>query len=302
MKPRNLFLLALPILPFALALACGGENDNLPPSPPPPPPPPVAESAPSAETPAPSASVEAPPPAPPRPPVTLTLGTASPDPPAPLPTVKIVAPAREQVIPAAKTADFLVKLDVKNWQTAKGDRHVHLILDDQPYKPIYDTKEPVKLSEIPGGDALAEGQHLLVAFASRANHESVKTPGSLFVTEFWVGAAAKRGPKAQDPTKAMLIYSRPKGEYKGDMANHVIVDFQLANEKLAPGGDHVHVSVTGPGIEGEQAADATQFGPPFYLDNLQDGSYSVKLDLLGTDGKVLPGSWSSTTRNITIAH
>ena len=55
----------------------------------------------------------------------------------------------------------------------------------------------------------------------------------------------------------MLVYSRPKGEYKGDMANHVLVDFQLANEKLAPGGDHVHVSVTGPGIEGEKAADAT---------------------------------------------
>ena len=289
MKPRNLFLLGLPILPLAVAFAgaCGGENDNLPPAPPPPPPPPVAGSAPTAESPAPSASVETAPPTPTPPPVTLTLGTASPNPPAPLPTVKIVAPARQQIIPAAKAADFLVKLDVKNWQTAKGDRHVHLILDDQPYKPIYDTKEPVKLSDLPGGDTLAEGQHLLVAFPSRPNHESVKAPGGLFITEFWVG---KKGPKAQDPAKAMLIYSRPKGEYKGDMANHVIVDFQLANDKLAPGGDHVHISVTGPGIEGELAAEATKFGPPFYLDSLQDGSYSVKLDLLGADGKVLPGS------------
>jgi hypothetical protein len=298
MKLRNLFLLALPILPAAFAFACGGENDNLPPPPPPPPPPPV-ESAPPAASAAPPASAEPTPPPPAPPPVTLTQGTASPDPPTPLPTVRIVAPAREQVIPAAKAADFEVKLDVKNWQTAMGDRHVHLILDAKPYKPIYDTKAPVKLSELPGGDTLSEGQHILVAFPSRPNHESVKTAGGLFITEFWIG---KKGPKAQDPAKAMLIYSRPKGEYKGDMANHVIVDFQLANEKLAAGGDHVHISVTGPGIEGEQAADATQFGPPFYLDNLQDGSYSVKLDLLGADGKVLPGSWSSTTRNITIAH
>jgi hypothetical protein len=52
----------------------------------------------------------------------------------------------------------------------------------------------------------------------------------------------------------------------------------------------VHIAVTGPGIDGEKAADATTFGPPFYLDNLQDGSYSVKLDLLGADGKPLPGS------------
>jgi hypothetical protein len=298
MKLRNLFLLALPILPAALAFACGGENENLPPPPPPPPPPPVESAAPIASA-APTASTEPTPPPPAPPPVTLTQGTASPDPPAPSPTVKIVAPAREQVIPAAKAADFQVKLDVKNWQTAPGDRHVHLILDDKPYKPIYDTKAPVKLSELPGGDTLAEGQHILVAFPSRPNHESVKTAGALFITEFWIG---KKGSKDQDPSKAMLIYSRPKGEYKGDMANHLIVDFQLANDKLAAGGDHVHISVTGPGIEGEQAADVTQFGPPYYLDNLQDGSYSVKLDLLGADGKVVPGSWSSTTRNITIAH
>ena len=69
------------------------------------------------------------------------------------------------------------------------------------------------------------------------------------------------------------------------MANHVLVDFQLANEKLAPNGDHVHISVTGPGIEGDKSADANQFGPPFYLDNLQDGAYTVKLDLLSSDGK-----------------
>jgi hypothetical protein len=86
------------------------------------------------------------------------------------------------------------------------------------------------------------------------------------------------------------------------MANHVIVDFQLANDKLAAGGDHVHISVTGPGIDGEKAADATQFGPPYYLDNLVDGQYTVKLDLLGADGKNVPGSWNSTTRTITIAH
>ncbi len=297
MTPRHLLLLALPVLPAVLAFACGGENENLPPPPPPPAPPPIT-SAPPPPPPA-SASVEAPPPPPPAPPVQLVQGVASPDPTPPLPTVRIVAPGREQVLPRDKAADFLVKLDVKNWQTATGSSHVHLILDDKPYKPLYDPKQPVKMSELPGGDALAEGQHILVAFPSRANHESVKTPGALAITEFWVG---KKGPRTQDVNKAMLIYSRPKGEYKGDMANHVIVDFQLANDKLSPSGDHVHVSVTGPGIEGEKTADATQFGPPFYLDNLQDGSYTVKLDLLAGDGKPVPGAWNSTSRTITIAH
>jgi hypothetical protein len=298
MNVRKALLLSVPVLPViwsALSIACGGGNENLPP----PPPPPVASSAAPAETSsaaAPPAASEAPAPLPP---VQLAQGVASPDPPPPLPTVKIVAPAKDQVLVADKASDLVVKLDVKNWKTAPGDAHVHLILDNKPYKPIFDPKAPVKLSDLTGGEPLAAGQHILVAFPSRANHESVKTKNAVAITEFWVG---KKGDKVQDVTKPMVIYSRPKGEYKGDMANHVLVDFQLANTTLAPDKDHVHIGVTGPGIEGEKTADATAFGAPFYLDGLQDGSYSVKVELLGADGKPLPGTWNSTTRSFTVAH
>ena len=298
MTKAKLLLLAVTLLPAGIAIACGGGNENLPPPPPPPPaPPPVAASPPPAAS-AP-ASAEATPPPPPAQPVQLLQGAASPDPTPPLPTVRFVAPTKEQVIPTAKAADFEIKLDVKNWKTAQGDSHVHLILDDKPYKPIYDAKAPVKISELTGGEAPAEGAHILVAFPSRANHESVKTAGALTVLGFYVG---KKGEKTQDPSKPLLIYSRPKGEYKGDMANHVLVDFQLANTTLAPDKNHVHISVTGPGIDGDKSADATKFGPPFYLDNLQDGSYSVKLELLGGDGKALPGPWNSTTHSFSVAH
>lgn len=299
MTKSKLLLLATTLLPALIAVACGGGNENLPPPPPPPAPPPAASSAAAPVESASASAASAAPAPPPAPPVQLVQGAASPDPAAPTPTVKIVAPAKDQVIPTAKASDFEVKLDVKNWKTEKGDSHVHLILDNKPYHPIFDTKAPVKLSELTGGDALAEGQHILVAFPSRANHESVKTPGALTVVQFFVG---KKGDKVQDPTKPMLVYSRPKGEYKGDMANHVLIDFQLANTTLAPDKNHVHIAVTGPGIDGEKTADATKFGPPFYLDNLQDGSYKVKLELLGGDGKVLPGPWNSTTHSFTVAH
>jgi hypothetical protein len=231
--------------------------------------------------------------------VQLSEGTASPDPAAPTPTVAFVAPAKGAVIKADKAGDFEVKLDVKNWKTAKGDAHVHLILDGRPYTPIFDPKAPVKLADLTNGEPLAEGQHILVAFPSRANHESVKTKGAIAIDEFWVG---KKGERATDPTKALLIYSRPKGEYKGDMANHVLVDFQLANGTLAPDKNKVHLSVTGPGIDGEKTADVTKFGAPYYLDNLQDGSYTVKLELLGPDGKALPGAWNSTSRQFAVTH
>ncbi len=285
---------ALPLASFA----CGGEETNLPP--PPPPPGGSVAAATSAPASAASAAVTTPPP-PPAPPPALVLGAASPDPNAPLPTVKITAPASNQVIPEKGAGDFVVKLDVKNWQTAMGSQHVHLILDNHPYKPIYDTKAPVKLSELLGGDPLAEGEHVIVAFPSRANHESVKTKDALAMVAFYVG---KKAEAKVDVKKPMLIYSRPKGDYKGDMANHVLVDFQLANETLAEGKDHVHITVTGPGIEKELSAKAEKFGPPYYLDNLQNGTYTVKLELMtgGADMKLIPGAWNSTTRTIKIDH
>ncbi|MGH7284472.1 MAG: hypothetical protein ACRELY_23355, partial [Polyangiaceae bacterium] len=168
------------------------------------------------------------------------------------------------------------------------------------YKPIYDPKAPVKLSELTGGEPLADGQHVLVAFPSRANHESVKTKNALAVLDFYVGK--KKGDATTDLKKPILVYSRPKGVYKGDQGNHVIVDFQLINDTLADGKDHVMIDVTGPGITKDLTADVKSFGAPYYLDNLQNGSYTVKLDLLGADGKPVPGAWNSTSRTFTVDH
>jgi hypothetical protein len=299
MTRTSKFLVAGILLVFAgpLALACGGGNENLPPPPPPPPPPPTE----TAPPPPPPAPVDAGPVAPPLPASTLLPGAPSPDP-VQAPTVKFLAPTNGQAIPADKAKDFVIKIDVKNWQTAPGSQHVHLILDNTPYKPLYDTKAPVKISDLPGGDSLSEGQHVLVAFPSRGNHESVKMAGALAVIEFFVGKATKT--RAVDLAKPMMIYSRPKGAYNGDMANHVLVDFQLAHDTLADGKDHVHVGVTGPGIDAASplSADVTKFGTPYYLDNLRDGTYTVKLDLLSAKGEPVAGPWNSTTREITVNH
>ena len=317
MKRSKIALGSTALLLLASALACGGGNDNLPPPPPPPPPPPASTVA----MPSPASALEdAGPPAPSAPAVTLQSGTASPDPAAPLPTVQVVAPAKGQVVAAKDAPDFAIKLDVKNWQTATGSSHVHLILDNRPYKAIYDPKKPIKLSELTGGEAINEGQHVLVAFPSRANHESVKTKGALVVTEFWIG---KKGTPAVDLKKPMLIYSRPKGDYKGDMANHVLIDFQLASATLGAGSggdkagagdagaakasagagaDHVHVAVTGPGIDKELTAHVEKFGVPYYLDNLRNGTYTIHLALMGADDAPVPGPWNDTTRKINIDH
>lgn len=301
MKPvaKLVCLFALISAPPLASLACGGAETNLPPPPPGPGNGVASASASSSASVATTASVA--PPALPAP--ALVLGAQSDDPPAPFPTVKITAPTSGQVIPADKAGNFIVKLDVKNWQTAMGSQHVHLIMDNHPYKPIYDPKAPVKLSDLMGGDPINEGEHIIVAFPSRGQHESVKTKDAMSILSFWVG---KKGATATNLKKQpMLIYSRPKGDYKGLQASHIIIDFQLLNVTLAEGKEHVHITVTGPGIADKLEAKAEKFGPPYFLDNPQNGTYTVKLELMTGSGaamQVVPGAWNSTTRTIRVDH
>ncbi len=64
----------------------------------------------------------------------------------------------------------------------------------------------------------------------------------------------------------------------------------------------MHVAVTGPGIDKPLTSDVAKWGAPLYLDNLANGTYTVKADLLGADGQPTPGPWNSTTREIKIDH
>ncbi len=282
---------------LAAFIACGPNQDNLPPPPPPPLPPPSslaqatppnmgADSGSGASTP--KAEEK---------PITLTVGPKGEEPPKPTPIVKIVAPTKDQVVAADKAAELVIKLDVKNWATAAGSSHVHLILDNKPYKRIDDPKLPVTMNELTGGEAIAEGQHVLVAFASRGSHESVKTKDAIFVTQFFVG---KKGETPTDLKKPLLVYSRPKGEYKGATANHIIVDFQLWNAELGEKKNKVNVTITGPGIDSPLIQKMTEFGTPLYLDNARNGNYSVKLELLDADDKAVAGPWNTTTRGISV--
>lgn len=284
-----------PVSLAMLVAACGGSEP--PPAPPPPPPP--ASAAPPAPTPAPTPTAETPPP-PPEPTLPdVAFGPTTPsDQPKPMPKVAIKAPLANASIPADKAKDYEVKLDVKNWDTHMGGPHVHLILDNHPYKPIYDTKAPVKLGDLVGpSDTLAEGEHLLVAFPSRQNHESVKGQGALAITHFWIG---KKGKSEWKPTDPMLIYSRPKGTYNGAAADHVLVDWYLANVELGDGKDQIKATVKGPGLDEAGRTVTIKEWRPYVLDNLRSGDYTISMQLEDKDGKPVPGAWNSTTRTITV--
>ncbi len=283
-----------PLVAALLLAGCSG-SEPAPPAPPPAPPPATTTSAVEAPPPAP---VEAPAP-PPLPAVELVEGTpaAAPD---KAPTISLRAPARDQVISRDKAGDFEVKIDLKGWDVPAGANHVHLILDGRPYKRIDDPKQPVKLKDIDPNYALEEGQHVLVAFPSRSTHESVKPVGKaapVAVVPFFIGKKGEIKWKATDPT---LVYSRPKGANNGPPpAEGILIDYYLVNAELGDGKFSVRATLKGPGVEEGKSLVAKSW-KPLRIVHPRGGSYSMHLELLDKDGKIVPGAMNDVTREFTV--
>lgn len=208
-------------------------------------------------------------------------------------SLRITSPKEGQMVPAGHLS---VSFALKGYKTpgaapAPGQKapHVHVIVDDTPYKADYDPSKPFDLGE------LSEGPHTLRAFPSRPWHESLKSCGSCFQTvRFWVG---KKGAKPGwfDPKKPLLTYSRPKGDYAGADAKRIMVDFYLTHARLSPKGHHVLFS-----LDGKEQEPFTEWKPR-WIEGLAPGEHTFKLTLVDAEGKPIEnGGVNATERKIEV--
>jgi len=246
------------------------------------------------------------------------------------PTAKIISPTNNATINGS-TVDVELELsgDLKGYMphkdpsTGKGN-HIHVILDNQPYEAYYEINQAFELRNV------TEGKHTLRVFPSRPWHESYKNEGAFQMVEFTVkggGDASKptttnsgqtmannnsgvsqpaprEGKDVSastggdvDPSKPLLTYSRPKGEYKGADADPIMIDFWLSNAKLKGDGGEYRVRYI---IDDDDAKYIDKW-EPIWLSGWISGKHTVRLELLDKDGKpVENGGYNTTSREISV--
>lgn len=236
-----------------------------------------------------AAAPEAPPAAPALGPIAIVAGERRAVP-TPTPRVAIRAPANNATVRENRVE---VRLAVQNWRNvadASDMRHIHLVLDNEPYRRIDDPTRPVVLEN------LSEGTHVLRAFPGWETHETVKEAGAFAVTVFHVGRATPNfGFNARGP---LLTYSRPKGEITGPGADRILLDYYLTNiapNDLGESGFRVR-----PTIDGNTLPDLTAW-VPYYITNLPDGPHTIALQLIGRDGNPVPGPFNRAENRITVS-
>ncbi|MEH1821485.1 MAG: hypothetical protein V7L31_20795 [Nostoc sp.] len=208
------------------------------------------------------------------------------------PQVTIVTPKFDEVLQDNKvTASFQVKdLPIfKDPQLQLGP-HLHVILDNQPYIPVYDLNQPLVLPD------LSPGSHTLRIFASRPWHESFKNEGAYAQTTFHV--FTKTDDNTPDPKLPLLTYSRPQSSYG---AEPILLDFYLTNAPL-----HL-VGKENPNDEfSDWRIRSTINGESFifdrwqavYLKGFHPGKNWVKLEFLDNQGNAVKNAFNTTVRLI----
>lgn len=240
----------------------------------------------------------------------------------------------ELTVESPKEGDVIESSTVKVKVTVGGDlkmgkdesgmgNHVHVILDNQPYAAHYMWDEGFELRNV------TDGEHTLRMFPSRPWHQSYKNEGAFRMIRFTVkngGADESKpttddkgntmaDPKADekqsegadveestagnvDPAKPLLTYSRPKGDYKGEDAEAIMVDFWLSNAQLTGDGGQYRIRCT---INGEEPF-LIETWAPLWLAGWQNGKNVVKLELIdGSGNPVENGGYNTTSREITVS-
>ncbi|PSN10730.1 hypothetical protein C7293_27030, partial [filamentous cyanobacterium CCT1] len=208
------------------------------------------------------------------------------------PQVRILSPRPGEVLDDTSAT---VRLQVRGLPLFKDDTyelgpHLHLFLDNEPYKAVYDLAEPITFEN------LSPGTHTLRVFASRPWHESFKNQGAFDQRTFHVVA-----PTPQNQLNAsapLLTYSRPQGTYG---AEPIMLDFYLTNAPLhmsaqAEANDDLHdwrIRCT----VNDQSFVFDQW-QPIWLKGFKPGRNWVQLELIDESGNPIDNRFNNTVRII----
>ena len=168
--------------------------------------------------------------------------------------------------------------DSMHLANSSGGQHIHLIIEDKPYEAHYTSTITVE------GDLTSK---VFLAFLSRSYHLSLKHEAAHYLH-------IPDNRSDINPISPMLFASRPKGAYKGQDAESVLLDFYLINANMPKSGYEVVVK-----INGESMGRLSEW-TPYVMTGLSAGDYVLDLKLQGKTGEKLDGMYTTASQNFSI--
>lgn len=182
---------------------------------------------------------------------------------------------------------------------SKMGQTVHVVVDDHPYFPVnepaidpfdesgnyYDTSYKF---EIPY--RLGKGMHTLRIFSARSFGESLKEENTYSAIQFYVGDQEQN--LNVDLGAPYLTYNEPSSHLPLKAGKPILLDFYLSNVELSPDGYKVRLTIDG------KINRIITFWQPYYIYGLKAGRHTIRLELIDSDNKLVPGPFNDVSQVI----
>jgi hypothetical protein len=210
-------------------------------------------------------------------------------------TLKIVAPAADEIIPVleapagqppAKGAPVTLKVELANFETfedeaTKSGQHLEILVDNiGAMFPWRDATKPYTFKGLP------RGTHTVRIFPVRPWGEAIKEPSALAMVTFHVGE--KDGKNTAEPGSPVLTLVAPRGKVRngtGKVLLDVLVTGCPVAESSVPDSCRLRYKV-----DTEKEVTLTKV-EPVWLEGLTPGRHAYVVGLT-RDQKVVPGAFA----------
>lgn len=157
-------------------------------------------------------------------------------------------------------------------------QHIHFIDNNGPYSEHYDGSFSKNLGK---------GNHVILVFLTRSNHESLKSVWASYITQYSFDNDSER----IDLSLPMLFYSQPKGTYIGKDTKNILLDFYLHNVSLSETGSKVRATING------KEFIITNW-EPYVIKGAPLGELNIKLELLDENDKLVDVPFNPSERTV----
>ncbi len=133
---------------------------------------------------------------------------------------------------------------------------------------------------------LSPGHYVALSFLTDPDFVSIKSPDAYILRQFIAG---KNPAEDYDLTGPNLFYHMPSGTFSGADTRNILLDFYLVNCHLSHDGYKVKATIN-------NKAFIIDKWIPYLIHGLPYGESTIKLELIGKDGKTIKSPFHSVTK------
>lgn len=198
----------------------------------------------------------------------------------------ILSPGPREVI-EGNTLDLFISL--KNYALGnpeRGGNRIHVIMDNQPPRIVYDIDRPVTFAN------LAAGGHTVRVFACRPDGTALRDESAFAICHFFIGK--KDFQNYIDPRNPYLTVNLPMAGTADSTDEGMVIFDYIVHHPEQINGFRVRYDLSG-GYTGELMQQG-----PVYWNNFSPGKHRLLVEFLDEKGKLVAGPFNQIEREFVV--